>query len=329
MLFKSVPVVRLTSTRRSYDAMFKKLLSEIDDTSSKAPPRPSFIALQSIDFQVQINHLGVYLHVMHGTWFSWSLEDTLAYSAAKDSRAVSYGVQLASQRIVLSGEPDGTGPLVPPSHSVKLALPSLRLQGVIQSDHIQASLTIDHFRLMLKPQYVDDILVVQQKFGSDFNELIDVFAYNRPKKPQSSHPSSLTFDVALKLEGFRIGIQGPTSTQYLQSPMVSASYQSLPPSGSQLHLDVKGLELSLVHDVHPLSSKREEYNSASMSLDCVVHNEVPQEALDSIEYLTINVSRVHALMAPAAISELGDLVDHVQVKPYFYLRSYDPTYKVG
>jgi hypothetical protein len=307
--------------------MFRKMLSEIDDTSSKAPPRPHFVVLQSIDFQAQINHLGVYLHVMHGTWLSWSLEDTLAYSAATDLRAVPYGVQLASQRIILSGEPDGTEALIPSSHSVKLALPSLRLEGIIQSDHIQASLVVDHFRLMLKPQYVDDILVVQQKFGSDFNELIDVFAYNRPKKPQNSRESlsSPTFDIAVKLEGFKIGIQGPTSTQYLQCPMVSALYQSLTSSGSRWHLDVKGLELSLVHDVRPLSSKRyrEEYNSASMSLDCVVHNEVPKEALESIEYLTINVSRVHALMAPAAISELGDLVDHVQVEPCFYSRTYD------
>lgn len=299
--------------------MFRRMLSDIEGTSARARSRPGLDILQSIDFQAQINYLGVYLHVMRGTWLSWTLEDTLAYSAAKDLRAVSYGVQLASQRIILSAEPHGAEALIPSSHSVKLALPSLRAQGVIQSDRIQASLIVDHFRLMLKPQYVDDILVVQQKFGSDFNELIDVFAHNRPKKPPNLPPSSFTFDVAVKLESFKIGIQGPTSTQYLQSPMVSASYRSAPASGSQWHLDVRGLGLSLVHDVQPLSSKRyrEEYNSASMSLDCVIHNEVPKESSENVEYLSIKVSRVRALMAPAAISELGNLVDHVQVTPGF------------
>lgn len=294
--------------------------------SAKASPRPSSVTSWSIDLQTQINHLGVYLHVMHGTWLSWTLEDTLAYAAARDLRAISYGVRLASQRIILSAEPDDTEALISSSHAVKLALPSLRLQGAIQSDHIQASLVIDHFRLMLKPQYVDDILVVQQKFGSDFNELVDVFARSRPKKPNNSQSSSFVFDAAVKLESFKIGIQGPTSTPYLQSPMVSASYRSIPPSESRWHLDVKELELSLVHNVHPLPPNRyREDKSASISLDCVVHNEVPQEAPDNTEYLTLNVSRVHALMAPAAIGEFGNLIDHVQVQLHFYMESEDLT----
>lgn len=263
--------------------------------------------------------MSVFLHVMHGTWVSWSLEDTLAYTASADLRTISYGVQLASQRITMSGEPDDVGEIATASRLIKFALPSLRLSGISKGRTVQASLVIDHFQLMLKPQYMDDILVVQQKFGTDFNELVDVFASNkksvRAKTATTKRASLLSLDATVKLEGFTIGIQGPSSIQYLQSPHLSASYRTGVGSGSLWNLNVKELELSLVHNLYPLRSQHhvEQYNSASMSLDCVIHNEPPLDFDEDVEYLTITVSRVHALMAPAAISELGNLIDHVQV----------------
>lgn len=308
---------------RSFNAMFKRMLSEIDEPVLKTQAPSRSLSLRSIDFQAQFNLMSVNLHVMHGQWLSWSLEDTLAYMTSTDLKTVSYGVQLAAQRITLSGEPDETGSLGSTPRPIKFALPSLRLSGVFQGKLVEVSLIIDHFRLMLKPQYMDDILVVQQKFGSDFNELVDVFASNKkttkPKAPQGKRSAiDIAINAAVKLEGFTIGIQGPTSTQYLRSPQLSASYRTGLVSADFWNLNVKELELSLVHDVQPLTSRRhrEEYNSASMSLDCLIHNAAPQDSAEDVEYLTISIPRVQAIMAPAAISELGNLIDHIQVRGY-------------
>lgn len=295
--------------------MFRGILSELDAPSPKHLSRPKRSTLKSIDFQAQFNLISVSLHVMHGTWLSWAFEDLLVYTDMANRDSVTYGVQLGGQRITLSGEPDEAGTLTPSDHSVKLALPSLRVSGAIDKEHMQASLIVDHFRLMLKPQYLDDILVVQQKFGNDFNELVDVLATNKPKKTPKQ-PSTMSLSASVKFEGFRIGIQGPTSTQYLQSPRVLASYQTGTSLGTRWRFDVRELELSLAHDVHVARYKRlqEQYNSASMTLDFVVHNDPPEASAGDAEYLTIKITEVHALMAPAAISELGNLVDHVQVR---------------
>lgn len=294
--------------------MFRGILSELDVPSPKRTSHSKRSTLKSVDFQAQFSLISVSLHVMHGTWLSWALEDLLVYTNMPQQDSITYGVQLAGQRITLSGEPDEAGTLTPSDHSVKLALPSLRVSGAIEKEQIQASFIVDHFRLMLKPQYLDDILVVQQKFGNDFNELVDVLATNKPKK-SSKQPSVVSLSASVKFEGFRIGIQGPSSTQYLQSPRLFASYQTGTSLGTRWRFDVREFELSLAHDIHVARYKRlqEQYNSASMTLDFVVHNDPPETSVKDAEYLTVKISEVHALMAPAAISELGNLVDHVQV----------------
>ncbi|KAF8320822.1 hypothetical protein DL93DRAFT_2163795 [Clavulina sp. PMI_390] len=305
----------------SYDAMFRKVLSEIDEPNAgpKRPKKKSSMRFKSIDIQSQINLMSVFLHVMHGTWLSWSFEDTLVYATSKDLARIAYGVQLASQRITISGEPDEPGAITPTtSRPVKFGLPSLRLSGVWEGNSLEAALIVDHVRIMLKPQYMDDILVVQQKFGTDFNEIIDVLASNsstaKTNVSQPKSPRRITIEAGVRLEGFTIGIQGPTSTQYLLSPEMSASYRSSPSTGTHWRLNLQKLELSLVHNMRALHRQREQYNSASMSLNCYIHNDAPVDADEGVEYLTISISQVHAVMAPAAISELGNLIDHVQAE---------------
>jgi hypothetical protein len=250
---------------------------------------------------------------MPGTWLSWALIDMLGYVRVQGPKGFTYGMQLASQRIALSGRPDASATLTPTTYSsVKLALPAFRFTGRADHKHVLATLNIDYFRLMLKPQLVDDILVVQQKFGSDFNEIVDVVAANKPKRSLPAR-SSLSFDVAVKLEGFKIGIQGPTTTQYLETPSISAKYGD-GSRGPQWHVSVTGLGLSLVHDVPTHDPDELQYPAAHMTMDFELHNSSPSDSEVDTEYLTFYVARIHALMMPASISELGDLVDHVQVR---------------
>lgn len=315
---------RLDSIIRSYNAMFKRILSELDTpTPRRVSSRPKPPRFRTIDFQAHFHIIGISLHVMHGTWLSWTFEDLLGYTNTINQRAFNYGIQLSGQRITLSGELDETGTLTPTDHSVKLALPSLRLSGTFQSDYLQGTLVVDHFRLNLKPQYVDDILVVQQKFGNDFNELVDVLASNQSKKSLATEhtKSSLSVNLVVRLEGFQIGLQGPSSTQYIQSPLVSASYRTGSYPGSRWRFDVREFRLSLVHDVQISSfdRNRDNFESASMTLGCVVHNTPPESMSGTTDHLTIKISQVHAVMAPVAIVELGNLIDHIQVRQIFNL----------
>lgn len=305
--------------------MFKGLKSDVDSLITPKATSPSVKASRSMDLQAQINLLNISLHVMHGTWLSWALQDTLGFVNVQTKGLTTYGMQLASQRINLAGRPDASTILTPTSYSsIKLALPALRLFGRLEKNSIRATLNIEKFDLMLKPQYVDDILVVQQKFGSDFTELVDVVAANKPKRsstPRSSTPrSTMSLLIGVKLGGFKIGVQGPMSTQYIESPAISAEIED-GPLGRRWKMVVSALQLYLVHDSplrHP-STDGAEYRSAYMILDCEMHNDLPVGVLGDADHITFSVSRIHALLMPAAISELGDLVDHVQASRNEYL----------
>ncbi|KAF8325178.1 uncharacterized protein EI90DRAFT_3157032 [Cantharellus anzutake] len=307
----------------AYNAMFKGLLSEIEEPaqSSSTPKVDSSYLKQDLDVQATLGTFSVSLHVMHGAWFAWSIHDSLAFGRRLNTQILSYGVHVASQTISISST-DMIG-----SHgsdgapAVKLGLPSCRLTGVLEGTRVHATLLIDRFKLMLKPKYVDDILTVQQKFGNDFNDLLDLVTgphTNLVKRPAPLR-KKLTFHLNIQSKGFAIGLRGPTSVQSLEAPLARATVRSASRRGLQWLAEAKGLNLSLEHDTSlPFSSSKyvEPYTSAFMTLDCSVHNEVYPTGSDAADtqHLSISVDKVHALMVPAAISELGNLVDHVQAE---------------
>ena len=296
--------------------MFKGLLSEIEKPGqSPITPNATLSSLKrDLDIQATLGTLSVSLHVMHGAWFTWSIYDSLAFGRTLNTRILSYGVHIASQAISISST-DLIGPKGSDSApAVKLELPPCRLSGVLEGSRIHASLLVDQFNFMLKPKYVDDILTVQEKFGNDFNDLLDLISGSRTnlRNKAVSSQTSLSFRLEVQSKGFTIGIRGPSSVQYLEAPLIKASIRIMGARGLQWLMEAKGLKLSLMHDHDKL------YISAYMTLDCIAHNETPPVATDGTDaqYLTIKIDRVHALMMPAAISELGNLIDHVQVCPF-------------
>jgi hypothetical protein len=302
--------------------MFKGLLSEMDE-STPAPVEsqsqtPSPLLPKDIDVQASVRNVNISLHIMHGTWLSWALCETMLFGKTPDLRTITYGVEIPAQVIIFSAKPDGTGPVMTGTDSsVRLELPALRVSGILQHSTLRATIIVDKFKLMLKPQYMDDILVVQQKFGQDFNDIVDIFTQARPKTPSKSKPIPFVYHIVGKLDGFSIGIQGPTCVQYLDSPLIQGSIRSTAPSRLRWRLEVTNLALSLVHDPFVSRARRldgEQYRSAYMVMDCLVHNESQEaEDLHDMRHLTVNVDKIHALMMPAAIGELGNLVDYVQV----------------
>lgn len=304
--------------------MFQDLLSELDRN-----PRPSNLTLFSpalfsgsfkTDLQAQLREFRIELHVMHGTWLSYNVLNSTTFVDSRGLKDLRFGHRIGSQVIHLaSGQPSNQR-TASGANSVYLELPSLRLEG--KYPPLDVRLHVDRFSVTLKPQYVDDFLAIQQKFGSDFNELVDLAVEfkNRRGAPTSTKPNEVTgktfarFDVSFVFEGFRIGIEGPSSTQYLDSTKIKGRVHS--GTVKRWSFGVESLALSLAHHSTPRRTRSNfdrKYRSAYMVLDMSAENIEHPEAVQLENHLGIVVNFVHAVMQPAAIAELGDLIDHIQV----------------
>ncbi|KAG8692180.1 hypothetical protein FRC11_003825, partial [Ceratobasidium sp. 423] len=305
----------------AYDSMIQDLLSELDHN-----PRPSnsssyspalFSGGLKVNVHAQLRELRTELHVMHGTWLTWNVLNSVTFLDSKGLQEMGFGHRIGSQVIhLINGQPDISRP-TPSNNSVYLELPSLRLEG--KYPQLDVRLHVDRFSVTLKPQYFDDFLAIQQKFGSDFNELVDLaieFKTQRglpPVEPSEPTPTTFAkFDVTFTFDGFRIGVEGPSSTQYLDSSKIKGQIHS----GTQKRwsFGVESLALSLAHQSAPRRARTNfdrKYRSAYMVFDMSAQN---VEHLDPSQenHLGITINFVHAVMQPAAIAELGDLIDHIQ-----------------
>ncbi|CAE7120149.1 unnamed protein product [Rhizoctonia solani] len=307
----------------AYDSMIQDLLSELDYN-----PRPSstpsyspapFSGSLKVDVHAQLRELRTELHVMRGTWLTWNVLNSVTFLNSRGLQEVGFGHRIGSQVIhLINGQPSGRP--TPNTNSVYLELPSLRLEG--NYPQLDVRLHVDRFSVALKPQYFDDFLAIQQKFGSDFNELVDLaieFKTQRGAPPVETSGTSPTtfakFDVSFTFDGFRIGIEGPASTQYLDSSKITGQVHS--GTQKQWSFGVESLALSLAHQSAPRRARTNfdrKYRSAYMVFDMSARNIEHLDSSQEENHLGITINFVHAVMQPAAIAELGDLIDHVQAE---------------
>ncbi|QRV79612.1 fermentation-like protein [Ceratobasidium sp. AG-Ba] len=309
----------------TYDSMFQDLLSELDrDSSPNNSPMfqpPLFSGEFKVNVQAQLREFSTELHVMHGTWLTWNVVNSITYIDSRGADALKFGHRIGSQVIHLTnGQPNGQR-TVSGGTSVYLELPSLRLEGTYP--HVNIHLHVDRFSVTLKPQYVDDFLAIQQKFGSDFNELVELAVEFRNQrgipttKPSDSASNAAfpRFDISFIFEGFRVGIEGPSSTQYLDSSSITGRVHS--GSIKRWSFNVESLALSLAHHSAPRRTRSNfdrKYRSAYMVLDMTAENVEHPEITQEENHLGVTINFVHAVMQPAAIAELGDLIDHIQAE---------------
>ncbi|KAG8700051.1 hypothetical protein FRC09_006205 [Ceratobasidium sp. 395] len=310
----------------TYDSMFQDLLLELDRNPRPSSSHPFVPALFSgkfkADVQAQLRDFCTELHVMHGTWLTWNVVNSTAFINSKGMDALNFGHRIGSQVIHLSSsQPNGQRP-VSGANSFYLELPSLRLEG--RYPQLDIHLHVDRFSVTLKPQYVDDFLAIQQKFGSDFNELVDLavefksqrgIPATKPSNDAAASAAFPRFDISFVFDGFRIGIEGPSSTQYLDSSNIKGRVHS--GAVKRWSFNVESLALSLAHHSAPRRTRSNfdrKYRSAYMVLDMAAENfEYPESAQED-NRLDVVINFVHAVMQPAAIAELGDLIDHIQAE---------------
>jgi hypothetical protein len=315
--------------------MTHDLISEVNtrNKSSNRRPmspnsRPSLYPV--IDFHVAIKRAGLLLQVMHGTWLAWDIHDVIIYSRRLSGNirypGFTFGVQQSGQWIQLgerSSVADGGQ-----RKAIKVALPAFRASGTYDGVQLKSYAVIDQFSVTIKPTYVDDILAVQQNLGSHFDDLLDLIAQNRAKRlnPRKADGSrmSLKYDVAFMLRGFRVGIAGPTTRLDLTSVEVTGTARN--DAGLAWNFTVSNLALALSHrlvDTRPRREFDRSLRSAYMVLDVKgsSHSRFSKSADEkSLQDLHLQMGRMHAVMSPNSIGELGDLIDHIQVRfQIFYL----------
>uniref|UniRef100_D8QC92 Csf1 N-terminal domain-containing protein n=1 Tax=Schizophyllum commune (strain H4-8 / FGSC 9210) TaxID=578458 RepID=D8QC92_SCHCM len=314
------------------EATLKPILSELKDTAPEpSNPSPSPSPWSMMHVHAQLSAALISLQVMHGTWLSWAVNDIVAYthtpglSVQPAPRA--FGLQLGSQVFSVSSSPDVMS--APSGTRVKLDLPRILLSGRWEEVRgLDMLVLVDFLQATVRPSHWDTLLAVQQKFGRDFNDLMQLVQQTSTKRAQATSadqeppspfqgptpaPSSPIYRVHFKMRGFRIGLDGAASTLFLECQDIGGQLQNVVNQNWDVFLS--DLALSLAPRTAPQgtgSSFNRALRSAFVIIDFKVKGEKGVGA--SNDRLNIDVTKIHAVMQPSSIGELGDFVDDIQVE---------------
>jgi hypothetical protein len=115
------------------------------------------------------------------------------------------------------------------------------------------------------------------------------------------------------MKGFRIGLEGPSSVLFLECQDIGGGMQE--DYGRSWELSVQDLALSLAPRTHSesgLHSFDRINRTAFVSIDFRIST--IQSPPSSTHTLDITVTKVHAVMQPSSIGQLGDFLDHIQAE---------------
>ena len=308
------------------EATVRALLAELGSSPngpSRSPSQSSH-SPKLLTFQVQasVTSIRATLQVMHGTWMSWELRETIAF-LLNDSRrkdAYVFGLQMGPHAFEISGFRSGSQ--LAQSSGIRLELPTITLRGKYDGSGLQGMALVEFFHVTLRPSDWDTLLSVQQKSGQDFTDLIHIIEQTRQKGPfiPSAAPSDplsadkankkpFKFNGSFKMKGFRVGLEGITSTLFLECDDISGGVGNL--GRSLWHVRLSDLALSLASQGSIGARSHRDRRSAFVRVDIEVG--MGKKTNSGVQHLQVSVNKIHAVMQPSSIGELGDFVDHLQV----------------
>jgi hypothetical protein len=289
-----------------------------------------------IHFHGSADLIEVSLQVMHGTWLSWRIYDTITYakgspSSSKD--AYTYGMQFTRQKISVSSI---SSPVEPTSRSssarvaLEMSLPTISASGSFNHSDVEVRVLVKILRVNFKPAHWDALLSVQQKFGSDLNDLLLIISENRRKRraklagsPDSNNVKRKSnVKVHAKLEGFNISMESPTAVQFLECHDIDATLNTL----DQGEWEVRLTDLSAYLDSKASlkSDNRRRNHSVFITADLHASDRAVKRREDvgdeEQRYLRFSITMLHAVMQPSSINELGSFIDHIQVRIEPFIR---------
>lgn len=304
------------------EATVKELLSEVQkapSSTSVRKPRKTNERAPSVELQMALGSLGLFLQVMHGTWLTWEVKNCILHtmSSVAPTRMAfqQFDLQISSQLFSVSPNksvPDDA------TTAVKLELPPVSVTGNYEGEVLNATMWVEILELKVRPSHWDTLLAVQQKFGQDFNDLVALAQETRakrstptPKPPKTGKPNAKS-EIVLKMRGFRIGLEGIASTLYFECQNIDGSLRTSPAHTWSIVLS--DLSLSLASGTNVLPDFNQRHRSAFVIIDLRVigsTNEVGHSPTS--ETLDLKVTKIHAVMQPSSIGEVGDFVDNLQV----------------
>ncbi|KAJ7045588.1 hypothetical protein C8F04DRAFT_939778 [Mycena alexandri] len=300
------------------EATVKELLSELNRAPLKPlSPTPSRSTQRSPTFHVNghVESFGVSLQVMHGTWLSWRVNDVEAYFDSLGAHKKTFGLRLASQMFSITAKSNTQD--VTSSTKLKVVFPSLSLSGDYNGSHIQTIAVVDLLEFKVKPAHWDTLLAVQQKFGQDFNDLVVLIQETRSSAPTSKPTptqSQWKHVGVLKMRGFRIGLEGPSSILYLECSNIIGSVNNL--TRRTWSVTLTNLALSLAPKAtaeHDNAAFNINHKSAFVGIDLEVKGEAGDDEVSN-NTLQVAVTKIHAVMQASSIGEVGDFIDHLQAE---------------
>lgn len=311
----------LPGLERTMRAVVSEARRKPESPVPKKPSKPVAIHLNTLFPSIRVS-----LQVMHGTWLAWEVVDTITFfrssAAARIKKSYSFGIQARQQVFSISSQPHWLHGLRKRTR-VKFAIPTVSVQGKFDGWEVQAMVLVESFDLTFRPSHWDTVLTVQQKFGQDFSDLISLVNEKRtvttpkaepiPLSPVPPASSRIKLGGVVKMKGFRIGLEGPSSVLFLECRNIGGGMQEN--YGRSWKLSVQDLALSLApktqNESGPHSSDRIN-RTAFVSID--FHVSTTQSSSPSAHTLDIAVTKVHAVMQPSSIGQLGDFLDHIQAE---------------
>lgn len=273
--------------------------------------------------EVAVRSFRVSLQIMRGTWMAWEVGRTIAFMAVPNPvrglEQRTFGMQIGSQTFIISSR-DQTNESVSQVR-IRLPLPTFTATGHFSGTQVDGLILVESFVANVKPSHWDTLLTVQQKFGQDFNDLVSLVAERRshrqtPSKatPQSSSSTLLRYNVLAKMKGFCIGLEGVSSTVLLECDYAGGAL-ARDERGLTGHFEIADLSLSLA----PLTKLQTPHvlgrgcRSAFVIIGVRVGiNDMNRSRGQVVDLL---ISKIHAVMQPSSIGQLGDFIDHLQVCP--------------
>ena len=303
------------------EAAMNTLLSEYKGKSAKSPsPTPSS-QLQSsplLQFHAQINHLEIVLQVMHGTWLSWESNNIVTYFHSSNNPIVgskhTFGLQIFSMILNISATANSQD--LSPDPRVKLVLPPLSIAGHSDGHDVHTLVLFEAIELKVKPSHWDTLLAVQQKFGQDFNDLVALMQKTRRKSSPAENPRvktqmTLKYGGYMKMRGFRIGLEGLSSTVYLECQDINGGISNTKEWAWEIGLSDLALSLAPRGNRRQVTAFDRNPGSAFVIIDFNI-SAVNKEPLFE-KNLQISISKIHAVMQPSSMGEVGDFIDNLQV----------------
>lgn len=120
----------------------------------------------------------------------------------------------------------------------------------------------------------------------------------------------MKFHGSFKMKGLRIGLEGLTTTVFLECEDISGGLGNH--SHSLWHVKLSDLSLSLASRLSLSDRADRDRRSAFVRVDFEAH--MQRKPNTSVPHLEVSVAKVHAVMQPSSIGELGDFIDHLQVR---------------